>query len=128
VSVAALETVRDRVLPMLRFAAEEYRDRTPVGYPVVVDDPERGTVGLELDPSFSLYFVSDGTDLFVDTYRRSARNDARSSASRMKHGGLPFNDRRPLGPNISDQALRNMVAELMSHFNFQPGIIHITDS
>ncbi|CAA9554550.1 MAG: hypothetical protein AVDCRST_MAG73-3172 [uncultured Thermomicrobiales bacterium] len=127
-SVAALESVRDRVLPMLRFAAEEYRHRTPAGYPVVVDEPGRGLVGLELDPNFALYFVTDGTDLFVETYRRAARNDARTSASRQKHGGLPFNDRRPIDPGIEDQSLRNLVAELMSHFNFQPGIIHITDS
>ncbi len=127
-SVELLSRVRDRILPMLRFAAEEYRHRTPEGYPVVVDTTDQGTVGLELDPDHALYVVSDGERLYADLYYRSMRNDARSSASREKFAGLPFNDRRPLAPEISDQGLRNLIAELMSRWNFQPGIIHITDS
>ena len=127
-TVQQLATVRERVLPMMRLAAEEYRHRTPEGYPVVVDAPEGGTVGIELDPSYALYVVADGDQLFADFYYRSARNDARTSASRQKHGGLPFSDRRPISPAVSDQHLRNLIAELMSRWNFQPGVIHITDS
>jgi hypothetical protein len=120
--------VRERFLPMARLAAEEYRHRTPEGYPVVVDAPESGTIGIEIDPSYALYLVSDGDDLYADFYVRAPRTDARSSASREKFGGLPFPDRRPLDPNASDQQLRNLLAELMSIWNFQPGVIHITDS
>lgn len=127
-SVQLLASVRERVLPMLRFAANEYAQRMPSGYPVVVDDPDGGTVGIELDPSFALYFVDDGGEVHADFYYRSARSDARSSASRQKHGGLPFSDRRPLAPDISDQGLRNLLAELMSRWNAQPGIIYISDS
>ena len=123
-----LAQVRERMMPMLRLMAEEYRHRVPEGYPVVVDAVEQGTIGLELDPSYALYVVSDGQQLYADMYRRSPRTDARSSASRQKHGGLPFSDRRPLPPDVSDIALRNLLAELASHFNFQPGIIYITDS
>ncbi len=125
---AQLEQMRDRFLPMLRLAAEEYRHRTPVGYPVVVDMVEGGAVGIELDPSYALYLVSDGERVFADLYYRSSRTDARSSASREKFGGLPFDDRRPLPPSPTDQDLRNLLAELMSRWNFQPGVIHITDS
>ena len=128
IEVGALQGIRERVLPMLRFTAEEYRHRVPEGYPVVVDDVERGTVGLELDPDYAIYFTQDGEGLFVDLYYRSPRNDARSSASREKFGGLPFDDRRPLSPDVSDQRLRNLIAELRSRWNFQPGIIHITDT
>ncbi len=127
-TVQALTTVRERFLPMLRFAAEEYRLRAPAGYPVVVDTPEAGTIGIELDPSYALYVVSDGADLYADYYFRSARTDVRSSASREKFGGLPFPDRRPLDPSASDQQLRNLLAELMSIWNSQPGLIHISDS
>jgi hypothetical protein len=127
-SVETLEALRARVLPMLRFAAEEYRGRVPEGYPVIVDAVGQGTVGLELDPSYALYFVSDGEGLYADIYRRAPRNDARSSASRMRHGGAPFHDRRPITPGISGQELRNLLAELMSHYNMQPGLIFITDS
>jgi hypothetical protein len=128
VAVETLATVRDRLLPMLHLVAKEYAHRTPDGYPTVVDAPESGTLGIELDPNFALYVVADGDRLYADYYYRSARNDARSSASRQKHGGLPFTDRRPLERDVSDQELRNMIAELMSRFNFQPGMIHITDS
>ena len=127
-SVQQLESVRERVLPMLRFAAEEYRHRTPEGYPVVVDAPESGTVGIELDPNFALYFVSEGDRVYSDLYYRSARNDARSSGSREKYGGLPFSHLRSLSPDASGQQLRNLLAELMSCWHFQPVIIHITDS
>ena len=127
-SVAQLAGIRARMLPMLRFAAEQYRHRTPEGYPVVIDDVQRGAIGLELDPNYALYIVVDGSQLYADLYCRSSRNDARSSASREKFAGLPFDDRRPLDADVSDQALRNLIAEIMSRWNFQPGVIHITDS
>ncbi|MCC6313584.1 MAG: hypothetical protein IT337_06190 [Thermomicrobiales bacterium] len=127
-AVAKLEGIRERVVPMLRAAAEEYRPRMPPGFPVVVDQPETGTVGLELDPNYAIYFISDGEHLYVDLYYRSPRNDNRSSASREKFGGMPANDRRPLPANVSDVHLRNLLAELMARWNQQPGVIYITDS
>ncbi len=127
-SLQQLAQIRDRLLPMLAFAAEEYRHRTPPGYPVVVDAVDRGVVGLELDASYALYIVAESDGLYADMYRQSPRNDTRSSASRQKYGGLPFPDRRPIDANVSDQSLRNLIAEMMSLWNFQPGIIHITDS
>ena len=127
-SVAMLTGIRDRVMPMFQIAAEQYRARVPAGYPVVVDTPEQGVVGLEIDPSYAIYVTSDGADLFAEVYRRSPRTDQRSSAGRQKESGVPFHDRRPLDPGVSDQALRNLIAELMTHYNFQPGIIHISDS
>lgn len=128
VSVETLTGIRDRMMPMLRLAAAEYAPRTPAGYPVVVDAVDDGTIGIEIDPSYALYLVSNGTDLFADLYYRSSRTDAQSSASREKFSGQPANDRRPLPPAPSDQALRNLIAEIMSRYNVQPGIIHITDS
>ncbi len=128
VAVAELEAIRDRVLPMFELVAEEYGPRTPAGYPEILDDPERGVIGLLLDPSFSIHFVSDGTGLFVDMMTRSSRNDARSSASREKYAGMPFNDHRALNPSVTDQELRNLIAELLSRWNTQPSIIHMTDT
>ena len=123
-----LAQVRERMLPMLRLVAEEYRVRVPEGYPIVVDAIENGLIGLEIDPSFALYVTTDGSELFVDYYYRSSRNDARSSASREKFSGSPVYDRRPLSPNATDIQLRNLIAELMTHHNYQPGLIHISDS
>ncbi len=126
--IEALTSLRERVLPMLEIVAEQYCTRTPAGYPVLIDEPDRGAVGLLLDPSHSLHFVSDGEKLSVELTARSARTDARSSAGREKYSGMPFNDRRPLAPDVTDQQLRNVIAELLSRWNMQSGLIHITDT
>ena len=123
-----LEQVRERIIPMLRLVAEEYRPRVPEGYPIVVDSVANGVVGLEIDPNYAIYITTDGQDLFVDYYWRSTRYDARSSASREKFSGSPEYDRRPFSPYTTDQQLRNMVAELMARHNYQPGLVHISDS
>ncbi len=115
-------------MPMLRLVAAEYERRVPEGYPILVDSVENGLVGIEIDPSFALYVTTEGDELFADYYYRSSRTDARSSASREKFAGSPVYDRRPLSPYISDVQLRNLIAELMSRHNFQPGLIHISDS
>jgi hypothetical protein len=128
VSVEMLEQVRARVLPMLRLVAAEYERSVPEGYPVVVDSVDNGLIGIEIDPNYSLYITTEGDRLYADIYVRSTRADARSSASREKFSGAPTFDRRPLSPEISDVALRNLIAELMARYNYQPGLIHITDS
>ncbi len=127
-SFEMLQQVRERMMPMLRLVAEEYRLRVPEGYPVIVDTVERGVFGLEIDPSYALYIASDGERLFADFYWRSSRYDARSSAMQEIFSGSPIFDRRPLSPNATDLQLRNMVAELMSRHNTQPGLVHISDS
>ena len=120
--------LRERLLPMLRYAAAEYRDRTPPCYPEVVDNPGQGVVGLALDPSYSLYLTQDEAGWTAQLTRRNPRTDARSSASTMRHGGAPLNDTRHVPDDASDQTLRNLIAELKSHYNQQPGLIHISDS
>ena len=123
-----LSNVRDRILPMLQVVVQQYRGRVPDGYPLIIDEPATATVGIALDPSHALHFVTDGDQLYADFYYRSSRYDARSSASREKFGGAPFQDRRAVSPAISDQGLRNLVAELNARFNWQQTMIHITDT
>lgn len=127
-SVDLLQSIRDRFLPMLAYAQQEYGYRVPAGYPVIHDDVRRGVVGIELDPLNSLNITTDGERLYADVTYRSTRYDARSSASREKFGGSPVVDRRELPADVSDQALRNLLAELMSRWNSQQLLIHITDS
>src|SRR3954464_14954493 len=95
VSLEMLEQVRERMLPMLRLVAEEYRPRVAEGYPIVVDAVANGVIGMEIDPGYAPYVTPDGKELFVDCYMRSSRYDARSSASREKFAGSPLYDRRP---------------------------------
>jgi len=128
VSVEQLNDVRDRLLPMLRYTAEEYSHRVPTGYPVVVDRIDQGQIGIELDASHALYIVSDGADLFATLSSRASRDDARSSASRPKFSGAPVNDWRPLGAAVDQQSLRNLLAELLTAWNSQPNIVFITDT
>jgi hypothetical protein len=52
----------------------------------------------------------------------------RSSAIRDKFSGRQIYDRRPLSPSITDVQLRNLIAELMMRHNYQPGLVHISDS
>ncbi|MBA2247481.1 MAG: hypothetical protein H0W23_05085 [Chloroflexia bacterium] len=126
-TVEGLTEIRNRILPMFQIAAEQYRHRVPAGYPHVSDHPEQGTIGLEIDPNHALFITTDGDALFAEIYRRSPRTDNRAGAGRQKGSGLPLTDQRPLLSDASDQALRNLVAELMSHFNTQQGLLYITD-
>lgn len=121
------QSLRPRFLPMLQAAALQYRNRVPDGYPSILDTPESGTIGMEIDPSHALYLVRDGDRVSARMYRRAPRTDARATAGRQKYGGVPFSDDRELGSDISDNELRNLIAELMSWYNTQPGLIHITD-
>ena len=127
-AVDQLTVVRDWFLPMLRYLADEYRGRVPSGYPVILDAPERGAVGIELDPSHALYVMSDGRDLTASMSYRSSRYDTRASASREKYSGVPVTDDRPLSPDADDQTLRNLLAELTSRWNYGQTIIHLTDT
>ena len=126
-SVESLSIIRDRILPMLEVAADQYRSRVPFGYPHIIDTPDQGVVGFEIDSSHALFVTSDGSDLFAEIYRRNPRTDSRAGAGRQKPAGVPFNDRRALGSDVTDLELRDLIAELMSYFNMQPGLIHITD-
>ncbi|MDQ2683513.1 MAG: hypothetical protein M3Y37_08290 [Chloroflexota bacterium] len=127
-SVDQLQTLRDRFLPMLSFAQQEYGYRVPSGYPVIHDDVPRGFFGIELDPLTSLHITTDGERIYADIMYRSTRFDTTNSAGREKFAGSPVIDRRELAPDVSDQQLRNLLAELMSRFNGQQLLIHITDT
>lgn len=126
-TMETLSGIRDRMLPMLELAADRYRGRVPEGYPHVIDAVDRGMIGLAIDPDYALYITSDGKDVVAEFYRVNPRTDNRAGGAREKFAGAPFNDTRPLAADISDQELRNLIAELMSYYNSQPGLIHITD-
>ena len=127
VTVDTLGDIRSRLVPMLEVVAEQYEGRVPPGYPHVINDESRGLVGLEIDPAYALYVTAGRDGTFAEFYRRDPRNDNRSGASREKFAGAPHYDRRKLDESISDQGLRNLIAEVMSYYNFQPALLYITD-
>src|SRR5687768_3504707 len=102
---------------MLRYLQQEYGYRVPAGYPVIHDDISRGVIGIELDPNHSAFITSDGERLHADVVYRSQRFDNRSSAGWEKFGGANVTDRRELPFELTDQYLRNLLAELMSRWN-----------
>ncbi|MCA9833223.1 MAG: hypothetical protein KC435_04710 [Thermomicrobiales bacterium] len=122
-----LTEIRNRFIPILGVVVDQYSGRVPAGYPNVVDDVDGGMVGIELDPNFAVFVTEDSTGLFAEVYKRDPRIDARATAGRQKYAGTPVYDRRPLDETPSDQHLRNLVGELKSAFNTQPGLIYITE-
>lgn len=124
---SALRDVRDRMMPMMEVAAEQYAGRVPAGYPLIVDDLDRGVIGLEIDPSYALYITEEDGGLMAEMYRRNPRTDARATAGRQKYAGAPFAEQRKLDPAIGDNALRNLIGDLQHSFNMQPGLLYITE-
>jgi hypothetical protein len=122
-----LAEIRNRFVPILKVVANQYHGRVPEGYPHIIDNVDAGMVGLELDPNYAVYITEDNDGLFAEFYRREPRLDSRATASRQKYGGAPNNDRRRVVDTLTDQELRNLVAELKTAFNNQPGLIYITD-
>jgi hypothetical protein len=127
--VAALARLRDRLFPMLEAVAKEYETRTEPGYPVLMDNVAfGGYFGIMLDPSYGLYFVTDGQRVFAQINMVGWRNDVRSSANKERFAGSPFGGVRPVSDSLSNEQLRNLLSELLAHWNLQPLMIHRTDS
>ncbi|HVB63523.1 MAG TPA: hypothetical protein VNE17_02255 [Nitrolancea sp.] len=127
--VTALARLRVRIFPMLEAVAKEYETRTEPGYPVLMDNVEfGGYFGIMLDPSYGLYFVTDGQRVFAQINMIGWRNDVRSSANKERFAGVPFGGVRPVPDSLSNQQLRNLLSELLAHWNLQPLMIHRTDS
>lgn len=127
--VEILKELRGRMLPMFEAIAREYDNRTEPGYPLVFDNIESGGYfGINFDPNYGLYIMTDGEQVFAQVNIIGWRNDVRSSASKEKFSSLPFQGVRPVDPSMSDNQLRNLIAELLAHWNMQPLVIHITDS
>ena len=127
--VASLRRLRDRILPMLQEVARTYETRTEPGYPVIMNNvDDGGYFGIMLDPDYGLYFITDGQQLFAQINMVGWRNDVRSSANKEKFAGLPFGGVRPVPERFSNSQLRNLLADLLSHWNMQPLLIHHSDS
>jgi hypothetical protein len=127
-AMADLTALRERMLPMLQVIAREYKTRTDVGYPVVHDNLEAGYFGIMLNPQYALYIMTDGQRVFAQLNIVGWRTDVRSSANKEKFTSLPFEGERPVSSAMSDNQLRNLLSELLSHWNTQPLMIRITDS
>ncbi len=120
--------LRRRLVPMLRHVAETLADRTAPGYPVLIDDPEQGIVGLALAPGFGLYLVREGDRLLLRRERILHRTAVHTAASREWFGGEPEEETEEIDPSITDVELRDEVARLLAAWHKHPLIIRQSDS
>jgi len=127
--LARLNAIRATVLPILQAIQREYAARGREGYPKLVDNVERGGVfGLNLDPGYGVYFLTDGSDIWAELHHVSLRTDTLSAANVEKFGGEPAQTRRELGGDWTDLQYRNLVSELLSTWNYQQLMIFRVDS
>jgi hypothetical protein len=127
--VARLADIRARVMPILLSIKTEYTGRTRDGYPSIVDNVERGGVfGLNLDPGWAVYVMTDGASLFAELHETSLRTDTLSMANVEKFAARPQIDRREIDETWQDRDFRNLVSELLHGWNYQQLRIYRVDS
>jgi hypothetical protein len=127
--ISRLEAIRLRVLPILEATKATYIGRVRNGYPTIVDNIQRGGVfGLNLDPGFGIYFMTDGQTLFAEIQRVSQRSDTLSAANHEKFSGAPVQERHDIDETWTDVQYRNLVSELVSRWNTQQTVIYRVDS
>lgn len=127
--VARLSAVRPRVMPLLEAVQHEYRGRTRPGHPNIVDNVQRGGLfGLNLDPGYGVYFMTDGSSIFAELHTTMHRTDTLSAANSEKFAGEPSIERRAIDDSWTDHHYRNLVSELLNRWNFQQLRIFRVDS
>lgn len=127
--VEQLWQLRTRVLPILEATRDGYVGRVREGYPRIVDNIDQGGVfGLDLDPGFGIYFMTDGSRVYAELHRVSLRSDILSTANKEKFAGTPLQDRHDVSPTWTDLQFRNLVSRLLSYWNGQQTVIYRVDS
>lgn len=124
-----LRSLRDRMIPMFEALVEEWDNRTEPGFPVIYDNVDAaGYFGINLDPGYGLFVMIDDGQIFAQLNVIAWRTDVRSAANREKFSNLPAGGLKPVGPEMTDNELRNLISELLAHWNVQPLVIRVTDS
>jgi hypothetical protein len=127
--IADLRVLRDRMMPMIEALSEEWANRTEPGYPVMFDNVDAGGYfGVNLDPGYGLYVMVDNGELVAQLNVIAWRTDVRSAANQEKFTSLPAGGVKPVSPEMTDNQLRNLISELLAHWNVQPLVIRVTDS
>jgi hypothetical protein len=124
-----MRMLRDRMVPMFEALAEEWTNRTEPGYPVIFDNVDSsGYFGINLDPGYGLYVMIEGGEIIAQLNVIAWRTDVRSAANREKFSSQPAGGVKSVSPAMSDNELRNLISELIAHWNVQPLVIRVTDS
>ncbi len=124
-----LRELRDRMLPMLQELARQFRGRAVPGYPVIVDDVERGGYfGIALGPGYGLYVTAEPDRLVVQLQTVSWRNDVHAAAGRERFGATPRVTTFPISTAMADAQIRDFLARVSASWHKQPLLIHQSDS
>ena len=125
-----LRQLRAVVMPMLAACRDEYAGRGRPGYPHLVDNIERGGVfGINLDPGFGAYFMTDGQSVYAELHRVALRTDTLSAANYEKFSGSPTQDRIDL--DLSGDLIRqsrNVISRLLNAWTQQQTFLFRVDS
>ena len=128
--IGQLQQLRAVVMPMIEACRDEYQDRCRPRHPYVIDNIERGGVfGINLDPGFGAYFMTDGQDVYGEIHRVDLRTDTLSAANYEKFSGRPALERIDLdltGDLIRQS--RNIISRLLSYWNQQQTNLFRVDS
>jgi hypothetical protein len=127
--LSELRSLRDRMVPMFEALVEEWDNRTEQGFPVIYDNVESaGYFGINLDPGYGLFIMIEDGQIMAQLNVIAWRTDVRSAANREKFSSLPTGGLKPVSPAMTDNELRNLISELIAHWNVQPLVIRVTDS
>ncbi|CAN5550662.1 hypothetical protein BH23CHL2_BH23CHL2_01030 [soil metagenome] len=125
-----LRQLRPVVMPMLEAFLERYAGRVRPGYPTLVDNIERGGVfGINLDPGFGAYFMTDGQSVYAEIHRVALRTDTLSAANYEKFSGRPTQERIDLDleGDLVRQS-RNVISRLLNAWTQQQTFLFRVDS
>jgi hypothetical protein len=132
--IAQLKQLRTIAMPMLEAFRERYAGRVRTGYPTLVDNVEHGGVfGINLDPGFGAYFMTDGRSVYAELHRVSLRTDTLSAANYEKFSGSPVQERIDLdltgdpGTHWVRQS-RNLISRLLNAWTSQQTLLFRVDS
>lgn len=125
-----LKQLRMIVMPMLEACRDQYSNRGRPGYPHIIDNIERGGVfGINLDPGFGAYFMTDGSSVYAEIHRVALRTDTLSAANYEKFSGRPTQDRIDL--DLSGDLIRqsrNVISRLLNAWAQQQTFLFRVDS
>jgi hypothetical protein len=128
-AIVRLRELRARLMAILEAVKAEYARRVRPGYPMLIDNVERGGVfGMTFDSGWGVYFMTDGESVFAELHTVDQRYDTLSAANAEKFGGSPLIQRRDLDPTWTDLQYRNLISELLHIWNWQQTRIYRTDS
>ena len=128
--IAQLKELRAGVMPMLDACRERYAERGRPGYPHIVDNIERaGVFGINLDPGFGAYFMTDGQSVYAEVHRVAHRTDTLSAANYEKFSGRPRQDRidLDLDGDLVRQC-RNVISRMLNAWTQQQTFLFRVDS